>query len=412
MELLSAINLLALVLLPFVVPKIWEACWIFLLRPWMITRRFKKQGISGPKYRFVYGNLREMKKMKKEANDWVLDPNSNDIFPRVYFDTADQKKSLDNAKFELMSEVHKHLQSFSPRSLIRDGQLTKESLKSLFDKIDRNKDGKIQISELKDLTVEFGVYGRMKCDINEFANTLLADFDKDKDGELDEKEFEEGIMKLLNQYKFDNPADTPRQGNTCIYRTASDSVHVKNLSQGEEAGVLKLEMPKQTLVAKLLSLRTLKAVLKVIGGMLMVLFLAKPFMININLLSVTAGVPSFYAVFAVIPLVRNLKNTLSAHFCRKKDKARIASEKFSEIYRDVTMNNLMGMSIVLAIVYTKGLKWDYSTEALLAVVVGLAIGLPAYVRSTYPFWICVLAFAMYISSLVLIYLHFHLRGQN
>ncbi|CAN6815907.1 unnamed protein product [Brassica oleracea] len=333
-------------------------------------------------------------------------------FVYSYFDTADQKKSLDNAKFELMSEVHKHLQSFSPRSLIRDGQLTKESLKSLFDKIDRNKDGKIQISELKDLTVEFGVYGRMKCDINEFANTLLADFDKDKDGELDENEFEEGVMKLLNQYKFDNPADTPRQGNTCIYRTASDSVHVKNLSQGEEAGVLKLEMPKQTLVAKLLSLRTLKAVLKVIGGMLMVLFLAKPFMININLLSVTAGVPSFYAVFAVIPLVRNLKNTLSAHFCRKKDKARIASEKFSEIYRDVTMNNLMGMSIVLAIVYTKGLKWDYSTEALLAVVVGLAIGLPAYVRSTYPFWICVLAFAMYISSLVLIYLHFHLRGQN
>uniref|UniRef100_A0A1J3HYI9 Putative calcium-binding protein CML34 n=1 Tax=Noccaea caerulescens TaxID=107243 RepID=A0A1J3HYI9_NOCCA len=332
-------------------------------------------------------------------------------FVYSYFDTADQKKSLDHAKFELMSEVHKHLQSFSPRSLIRDGQLSKESLKSLFDKIDRNKDGKIQISELKDLTVEFGVFGRMKCDINEFANTLLADFDKDKDGELDEDEFEEGIMKLLNQYKFDNQ-ETPRQNNTYIYRTTSDSVHVKNQSQGDEAGVLKLEMPKQTLVCKFLSLRTLRAVIKVVGGMMIVIFLAKPFMMNIGLLSVSAGVPSFYSVFAVIPLVRNLKNTLSAHFCRKKDKARIASEKFSEIYRDVTMNNLMGMSITLAIVYTRGLKWDYSTEALLAVVVGLAIGLPAYVRSTYPFWISVMAFAMYISSLVLIYLHFHLRGQS
>lgn len=200
----------------------------------------------------------------------------------------------------------------------------------MFDKIDRNKDGKIQISELKDLTVEFGVFGRMKCDINEFANTLLADFDKDKDGELDEDEFEEGIMKLLNQYKFDNQ-ETPRQNNTYIYRTTSDSVHVKNQSQGDEAGVLKLEMPKQTLVCKLLSLRTLRAVIKVVGGMMIVLFLAKPFMMNIGLLSVSAGVPSFYSVFAVIPLVRNLKNTLSAHFCRKKDKARIASEKFSEV---------------------------------------------------------------------------------
>ncbi|CAH8360903.1 unnamed protein product [Eruca vesicaria subsp. sativa] len=83
MELLSTVNLLALVILPFVVPQIWEACWIFLLRPWMITRRFKKEGISGPKYKFVYGNLEEIKKMKKEAKSWVLDLNSNDIFPRV-----------------------------------------------------------------------------------------------------------------------------------------------------------------------------------------------------------------------------------------------------------------------------------------------------------------------------------------
>ncbi|KAL0761580.1 hypothetical protein Bca101_077730 [Brassica carinata] len=84
MELLSTIILLALVLLPFVAPKIWEACWIFLLRPWMITSRFKRQGISGPKYRLVYGNLKEIKKMKKEAKDCVLDPNSNVIFPRVF----------------------------------------------------------------------------------------------------------------------------------------------------------------------------------------------------------------------------------------------------------------------------------------------------------------------------------------
>lgn len=201
---------------------------------------------------------------------------------------------------------------------------------SLFDRIDRNKDGKIQISELKDLTVEFGVFGRMKCDINEFANTLLADLDKDKDGELDENEFEEGIMKLLNHYKFDNQ-ESPRQNNTYMYRTASDSLHVKNQSQAEEAAVLKLEMPKQSLAAKLLSMRTLRAVIKVIGGMLIVVFLAKPFMMNIGLLSVSSGVPSFYAVFVVIPLVRNLKNTLSAHFCRKKDKARIASDKFSEV---------------------------------------------------------------------------------
>jgi len=84
MELISTINLLTIVLLLFVVSKIWKACWILLLRPLMLSKRFKKQGISGPKYKILYGNLSEIKKMKKEADLCVLDPNSNDIFPRVF----------------------------------------------------------------------------------------------------------------------------------------------------------------------------------------------------------------------------------------------------------------------------------------------------------------------------------------
>nr|BAF00582.1 hypothetical protein [Arabidopsis thaliana] len=310
-------------------------------------------------------------------------------FVYLYFDKADQVKSLEYAKFELMSEVHKHLQNFSPQSLIRNGQLCQESLKSLFKKFDVNKDGKIQVSELKDLTVDFGVLGRVKCDINELATTLLADFDSNRDGEIDETEFAIGIEKWLKQYKFSFNG-TESQGEDIA----------------EDDGVLKVEqLLKGCLFTKLLTKRTLKAVIEVIIGITIVSFLGMPFMMNIELLSVSAGVPSFYVVFAVIPLARNLKNALSAHFCRKKEKAKITSDTFSEIYRDVTLNNLLGITIILAIVYIRGLTWDYSTEVLIIVIVGLIIGVPAYVRSTYPFWICVLAFALYFFSLILIYLH-------
>ncbi|XP_023646030.1 sodium/calcium exchanger NCL isoform X1 [Capsella rubella] len=312
------------------------------------------------------------------------------FFVYLYFDKVDQVKSLDNARFELMSEVHKHLQNFAPQSLIRDKQLSKESLKSLFEKIDVNRDGKIQVSELKDLTVEFGVLGRMKCDVHELTTTLLADFDSDRDGEIDETEFEKGIEKWLKQYKFTADSAEPQREYQALQ---------------EDDRVLKMEILNECVFTKLLTKRTLKAVTEVIIGILIVSFLAMPFMMNIELLSVSAGVPSFYVVFAVIPLARNLKNALSAHFCRKKDQARITSDKFFEIYRDVTLNNLLGITIILAIVYTRGLSWDYSTEVLIIVIVGLIIGVPAYVRSTYPFWICVLAFALYFFSLVLIYLH-------
>ncbi|ESQ33974.1 hypothetical protein EUTSA_v10009350mg [Eutrema salsugineum] len=234
------------------------------------------------------------------------------IFPRIYFDKADQEKILNYARFEIMSEVHKHLQSFSPKTLLRDGQLSKETLKRLIDKFDVNKDGKIQISELKNMRVEFEKLGGMKCNAHELATTLLEYFDIDRDGEIYESEFEQGIAKWLKHYKFtfDN--------NEC----QSNEKH----SLQEAVGVLKVEQPKESLFVKFFSKRTMRASTEVIVGIVSVMFLARPFMMNIEILSVSAGFPSFYVVFAVIPLVRNLKKALSAHFCRKKDKARITSD--------------------------------------------------------------------------------------
>lgn len=77
---------------------------------------------------------------------------------------------------------------------------------------------------------------------------------------------------------------------------------------------------------------TLIATIKVITGIIIVAFLAKPFMMNIALLSTSAGIPSFYVAFAVIPLARNLKNALSLHFCATREKQEAASLTFSQVH--------------------------------------------------------------------------------
>ncbi|CAN7079801.1 unnamed protein product [Brassica oleracea var. botrytis] len=85
MEVLSTINLLALVLLPFVVPRIWEAYWLILLRPCMDdNKKIQETRNLRSKIQIRVRKPQEIKKMKKEANCWVLDSNSNDIFPRVF----------------------------------------------------------------------------------------------------------------------------------------------------------------------------------------------------------------------------------------------------------------------------------------------------------------------------------------
>ncbi|WCJ22584.1 Cytochrome P450 709B2 [Euphorbia peplus] len=63
--------------------KIWKNVWICLWRPYVVTTSFQKQGVRGPKYSVCFGSLDEMKKLKMEANQTFLDPNSNDILPRI-----------------------------------------------------------------------------------------------------------------------------------------------------------------------------------------------------------------------------------------------------------------------------------------------------------------------------------------
>lgn len=85
MELITLMNpILALLVLLFVVPKMYNALIILVWQPFVLTTRFKKQGISGPKYRFLYGNIDEINKMKRESHLSVLDRNTNDIFPRIF----------------------------------------------------------------------------------------------------------------------------------------------------------------------------------------------------------------------------------------------------------------------------------------------------------------------------------------
>ncbi|CAL9237228.1 unnamed protein product [Arabidopsis halleri] len=124
MELLSTINLLAIALVLLVVPKIYGACRILVWRPLMLSRKFKKQGISGPKYRILYGNLREIRKVKNAAKLKILDPNSNDIVPRVLAHLQQWMSQY--------GETFLYWQGTEPRLCISDHELAKQILSNKF----------------------------------------------------------------------------------------------------------------------------------------------------------------------------------------------------------------------------------------------------------------------------------------
>lgn len=67
------------------------------------------------------------------------------------------------------------------------------------------------------------------------------------------------------------------------------------------------------------------------------------------------------------------------------------------------MNNLLCLSVFLALVYIRGLTWDFSSEVLVILIVCVVVGVFASVRRTFPLWTSLLAFVLYPFSLVLVY---------
>ncbi|KAL4379030.1 hypothetical protein GQ457_02G038000 [Hibiscus cannabinus] len=67
------------------------------------------------------------------------------------------------------------------------------------------------------------------------------------------------------------------------------------------------------------------------------------------------------------------------------------------------MNNVLGFAVLLALVYARGLTWEFSGEVLVVLMVCLVMGLIASFSSNFPLWMSFLAFVLYPLSLFLVY---------
>ena len=74
-----------------------------------------------------------------------------------------------------------------------------------------------------------------------------------------------------------------------------------------------------------------------------------------------------------------------------------------QIYGAVTMNNVLCLSVFLALVYARGLTWDFSSEVLVILIVCIVMGLFGSFRTTFPLWTTSIAFLLYPLSLALVY---------
>ncbi|KAM0017283.1 putative EF-hand domain, calcium/proton exchanger, sodium/calcium exchanger membrane region [Helianthus debilis subsp. tardiflorus] len=269
----------------------------------------------------------------------------------------------------------------------------------LFNSIDVNQDGSLSVPELRALVVGMQLY-EINLNEDDAVTKVMKDFDTSENNEVEFDEFVTGIGRWLDEakgfkkttslagpdslkYVHDYYEETKKEHDLLGDQTHDD--------EEEEEGV---DDPRTT---------TIKAVLLLLLGTVIAAVFADPLVDAVDNFSAATHIPSFFISFMVLPLATNSSEAVSAIIFATRKRQRSASLTFSELYGAVTMNNVLCLSVFLALVYARGLTWDFSSEVLVILIVCIVMGVFGSCRTTFPLWTSFVAFLLYPFSLILVY---------
>ncbi|XWS52142.1 hypothetical protein CRYUN_Cryun11dG0041800 [Craigia yunnanensis] len=308
----------------------------------------------------------------------------------------------------VISGILRHLKKRAlGRLLTDDGEPNTEIIKKLFDTIDENHDGGLSPSELKALIIGIR-FEEIDLDQDDAVRKVMADFDTSLDSLVQEGEFLKGITKWINEAKQTGGAHLePDSGTFKLF----DQFHQQTK---REHNLLGSEEQSDEVVEGVENPRwiSFKAALMLLLGTLIAAAFADPLVDAVDNFSDATSIPSFFISFIALPLATNSSEAVTAIIFATRKKKRTASLTFSELYGAVTMNNVLCLSVFLALVYIRGLTWDFSSEVLVILIVCLVMGAFASFRTTFPLWTCSVAYFFYPFSLALVYVLDYVFGWS
>ncbi|KNC49757.1 Ca2:Cation Antiporter family [Thecamonas trahens ATCC 50062] len=257
------------------------------------------------------------------------------------------------------------------------GDRLRSTLKTFFNKYDRDGNGSIDSSELILLLSDLG-----EKPTNDEVADMMTELDTDNDGTIDFEEFAVGCLKLIQRRTDGDHASAAERGQmrvTGAINEVHDAIGDSDDDDSEEE-----EMPED--------LRTLSpeeqqrkikmrsAWLMGLGTVLVLLF-SDPMVDVLSEFGARTHIPPFYISFVLAPLASNASELIAAfNYAAKKTKKTITIS-LSTLLGAACMNNSFCLAIFLAIVWARSLKWIYSAETISIVGVQLIMAFFAFKKT-------------------------------
>ncbi|KAI3466070.1 hypothetical protein Pfo_022733 [Paulownia fortunei] len=257
-----------------------------------------------------------------------------------------QRRRIAYAKHKhVISGILKHLKMCALGKLAtEDGKPNEEVLMKLFKTSDDDEDGYLSHSELKALII--GIHlNENNFDENDAVEKLMKDFDTSLDSKVDLNEFIAGVGRWLEEARGTKVSvHTDSTKYIDDFHTQTRREHDLLGEQSDEI-VEGVENPRWN---------SFKAALLLLLGTIIAAAFADPLVDAVDNFSTATSIPTFFISFVALPFATNSSEAVSAIIFASRKTSRSASLTFSELYGAVTMNNVLCLSVFLALFTSEG----------------------------------------------------------
>ena len=144
-----------------------------------------------------------------------------------------------------------------------------------------------------------------------------------------------------------------------------------------------------------------------IAGTAIVTIFSDPMVDVLADFSVKTGIPAFYVSFLITPYCSNASELVSSLIMAAKKKKENTSMSISQVYGACTMNNTMGLGVFFALIFFRGLIWEYTAETISILLVTFIVGMIGAFKTTWKLWWSLIILAIYPLSLLLVWVIEH-----
>ena len=120
-----------------------------------------------------------------------------------------------------------------------------------------------------------------------------------------------------------------------------------------------------------------RAFLMLVVGTALVIVFSDPMVEVMSEVADRCGIPPFYVSFVLAPLASNASEVIASQYYAAKKTRKTITVALTALEGAASMNNTLCLAIFMALIYFRGLAWQYSAETISIVLVQVVVGAQA-----------------------------------